>query len=176
MSDNGGSSADGVRVASAVAGRLRLRGVGRLGHEQLAAVAEAMGSWPEIRSAQMRPQSGSLIVSFDPAHASNVADGLQALGVDPRAKAPAPRRDPATTVAGAVSGANREVARRLDGVDLRTLVPLGLGLLAARRAVRADDRLADAPWYVLAWYASETFLKFHGGAGAPGTSPANKEQ
>ncbi len=176
MSGSGDSSASGVRVASAIAGRLRLRAVGVPGREHLAAVADAMGSWPEIRSAQLRSQSGSLVVSFDPAHASSVADRLRALGIEPTARAPAVHRDPATAIEGTVSAANRALAGRLEGTDLRTLVPLGLGLLAARRAMRADDRLADAPWYVLAWYASETFMKFHGGATTPDSVPGSKEQ
>ncbi|MBA2638232.1 MAG: hypothetical protein H0U79_08460 [Solirubrobacterales bacterium] len=115
-------------------------------------------------------------MSFDPEHASNVADGLHALGVDSTAKAPAVHGDPATAVASAVSGANRAVAHRLGGTDLRALVPLGLGLLAARRAMRGEERLADAPWYVLAWYASETFMKFHGGATTPTTRLGSEEQ
>ncbi len=53
-------------------------------------------------------------------------------------------------------------------------MPLGLGLLSVRQALRGPDRLGDAPWYLLAWYASETFFKFHG---APETArPAKQEE
>jgi hypothetical protein len=30
-----------------------------------------------------------------------------------------------------------------------------------RQALRGPERLGDAPWYLLAWYASETFFRFH---------------
>ena len=113
--------------------------------------------------AQLRPQSGSLIVNYDSEHASAVTDGLRALGVNPVITEPsAAPGDPTVAVGNAAARANRAVGRRLDGWDLRSLVSLGLGLLAARSAMRRDDRLADAPWYVLAWYASETFMKAHG--------------
>lgn len=156
------SSLSGMRVASAIKGRIRLRAVGAGGRESLASVADAVEDWPEITSAQLRARSGSLVVSFDPKRASTVADGLRELGVDPTADRPPAPSHPAVAIESAVAGANRVVARRLDGLDLRTLVPLGLGLLAARSAMRRDERLADAPWYILAWYASETFLKATG--------------
>lgn len=161
------TSASGVRVASALTGRIRLRAFGGSGHESLASVADAVEDWPEVSSAQLRPQSLSLVLSFDPARASAVTEGLRALGVNSVTARPAVPNDGAVALGSVVAGANRAMARRLDGTDLRTLVPLGLGLLAARRAMRGDDRLADAPWYVLAWYASETFMKFHGRATVP---------
>jgi hypothetical protein len=157
------SSASGVRIASAITGRIRLRAVGASGRESLASVADAVGGLPGITVAQLRPQSGSLIVNYDPEHASAVTDGLRALGVNPVITEPsAAPGDPTVAVGNAAARANRAVGRRLDGWDLRSLVSLGLGLLAARSAMRRDDRLADAPWYVLAWYASETFMKAHG--------------
>ena len=162
MNDSVDSSAGGVRVASVITGRIRLRAVGATGRESLASVADAVGDLPQITAAQLRPQSGSLVVNFDPEHASAVADGLRALGVNPITDQPrAAPVDPTVAIGSAVARANRAVERQLDGWDLRSLVPLGLGLLAARSAMRRDDRLADAPWYVLAWYASETFMKVH---------------
>lgn len=124
-------------------------------------MADAVGDLPQITAAQLRPQSRSLVMSFDPEHASAVAEELRALGVDPITDPPAAPGDPTVAIGSAVARANRAVERQLDGWDLRSLVPLGLGLLAARSAMRRDDRLADAPWYVLAWYASETFMKVH---------------
>ena len=89
-----------------------------------------------------------------------------------RPAAPAPRAaddtDPgAARVLGGLARANELVARRTHGTDLRTLVPVGLGMLALRQFVRGEQRLSGAPWYVLAWYATETFWKFHGGDSPP---------
>lgn len=161
-------AASGLRVASAIPGRIRLRAIDRAGRQRLASLTDELGAWPEVTGVQPRAQSSSLIVRCEPKHAPAVADRLRELGVDPRAGGPSPApRSPAAAIGGAASSANRAVGRRLDGTDLRVLVPLGLGLLAARRAMSGDHRLADAPWYVLAWYASETFWKFRGESWPP---------
>ena len=162
--DGDDSAARGVGVASAVPGRIRLRATDRRGRDRLASLADELGTWPDVTAVHVRSQSSSLVVRFDPEHASAVADRLLELGVAVRPGGPSPvSRSPATAIEVAAGAANRAVGRRLDGTDLRVLVPLGLGLLAARRAMRGDQRLADAPWYVLAWYASETFWRFRGG-------------
>ena len=161
--------ASGVRVVSAVPGRIRLRAVDAEARRRLAAVTEELSTCPEVTSVDLRARSASVVVRFDSAHAGAVTERLRSLGVDPHAVAPS---TPPAGPAAAVASVNRAVQRRLGGTDLRVLVPLGLGLLAARRAMRGEERLADAPWYLLAWYASETFWKFHGGgAPAPAQSP-----
>ena len=166
----------GLRVVSAVPGRIRLR-AGRAGAAHLSALANELGSWPQILAADLRQRSGSLVVRYDPVHATSIADGLLGLGVDLRAGVPlSVPSPPGPAIATAAAAGNAAVARRLCGTDLRTLVPLGLGLLAARRAMRDQERLADAPWYVLAWYASETYLKFHGGAAGAAGQLADSEE
>jgi hypothetical protein len=153
-----------VRVVSAVPGRIRLRATDAGGRRSLPDLAEELGACPEITSAQVRARSACILVRFDPAQASGVVDRLTALGIDVRpAAAPGAGNDPASAVTAAATAVNGAVGRRLEGTDLRVLVPLGLGLMAARRALRGEERLADAPWYVLAWYASEAFSKFNAG-------------
>lgn len=160
-------TASGVRMVSAAPGRIRLRAIDQAGRHGLARLAQELGTWPEVTAVHLRGQSSSVVLRFSPEHATAVTARLLEVGVDVGASAPPPvPRTPAAAVGAAASSANRAVGRRLDGTDLRVLVPLGLGLLATRRAMRGDDRLADAPWYVLAWYASETFWRFHGGAAA----------
>lgn len=155
-----------VRVMSALPGRVRLRGVGAEGRRRLVDLAEELRASPELAEVEVRERSASIVVHFDRAQAGAAADRLLDLGVDLRTGARSGgRTEPATVVTAAAASANDAVRRRLDGTDLRTLVPLGLGLMAARAALRGDHRLADAPWYVLAWYASETFWKFHLGDG-----------
>lgn len=159
------SLASGARVVSAVPGRMRLRAVDAHGSRGLASVVEELSACAEVMSVDLRARSTSLVVRFDPAHTGPVSERLRALGVDLHVDVAS---TPSAGPAAAASSVNRAVQRRLGGPDLRVLVPLGLGLLAARRAMRGDERLADAPWYVLAWYASETLWKFHGvGTSAP---------
>ena len=166
MSDDSVASG-GVEVVSAVPGRIRLRAVDAAGRRALGTVAEQLDTWPEVASVQVRERSASVIARFAPEHAAAVTDALRALGVDAAAGVTRPATDPAALIGGAAATANGAVGRRLNGTDLRLLIPLGLGLLSARSAMHGDQRLGAAPWYVLAWYASETFWKFHGTAPSP---------
>lgn len=169
--------ATGLQLASAVPGRIRLRAIDPAGRQRLGSLADELGSWPDVTGVQVRDQSSSLVVRFAPEDATAVADRLLELGLHQRPSgAPPVSRGPATAIQAATSTANRAVGRRLGGTDLRVLVPLGLGVLAARRAMSGDHRLADAPWYVLAWYASETFWKFRGGVAAAPRQPTDSEE
>ncbi|MDJ0620382.1 MAG: hypothetical protein QNJ63_27195 [Calothrix sp. MO_192.B10] len=48
-----------------------------------------------------------------------------------------------------------------DAIDLRFLFPLSLGVLAARQLIVKGWQLEFIPWYVLAWYAFDSFLKLN---------------
>lgn len=169
-------AAGGLCVVSVTAGRIRVRAVDVSRYRRLVSVAEELDTWPEATSVALRPRSRSLVVRFDPEDATAVADRFLSVGIDLRAGvAVSSPGAPAVTIAAAAATADRVVGRRSGGTDLRLLVPLGLGLLAVRRAMRGKERLADAPWYVLAWYASETFLRFHGRAAAGALAGSEEE-
>jgi hypothetical protein len=158
-----------AQVASSLPGRLRLRladGVWR--RDRLAAAAESVGENAEVVGVETRWRSGSLVIEYDPAGAGTLWASLGELGLA-RSGSAATRAEAGTggapaRLAEGLTRVNDVVAWRARGSDLRTLVPVGLGMLALRQLVRGDERLADAPWYVLAWYASETFQRFHGSA------------
>ena len=46
-----------------------------------------------------------------------------------------------------------------DRVDLRTIVPIGFAGLALREIVVNSARLPAIPWYVLLWYAFDSYLR-----------------
>jgi hypothetical protein len=46
-------------------------------------------------------------------------------------------------------------------VDLPTLVAGSLGLIALRQLLTKGVQLDALPWYVLAWYAFDSFIKLH---------------
>ena len=152
-----------ARIASSVPGRLRLRlPASTEGRDRLAAAAGDLEADGELLIADVRPRSGSLVVRYDPAHSVDVWVRLRELGLhvpDAPDDAGTAVVDPSTRVITALKGLDAVVPRAAAGHDLRTLVPLTYGLLAARQFVRGEQRLTEAPWYVLAWYASETFHK-----------------
>ena len=155
-----------ARIASSVPGRLRLRladGADRL--DRIAAAAEMVGARADVIAVEPRWRTGSLVVQYDPAGGEALCASLRELRLGPTAS-PAVRAEAGADqaparVMEALTRANDVVSRRTQGKDLRTLVPLGLGMLALRQLVRGRERLVDAPWYLLAWYAAETFQKFH---------------
>lgn len=150
-------------VVSAVPGRLRIRVArGRSAAGELDRVERALDTIGEVTEVAVRPHARSVVAHFDPRDAAAVTDRLQALGIAPVTDAAGRWGDPAVVVRDAAGVVNGAVARRVPHGDLRTLVPLGLGLVSVRQALRGPDRLRDAPWYLLAWYASETFFRFHG--------------
>ncbi|MDJ0598004.1 MAG: hypothetical protein QNJ37_04080 [Crocosphaera sp.] len=46
-------------------------------------------------------------------------------------------------------------------VDLGVLIPLSFALLAGRQLIVKGWQLGNIPWYVLAWYAFDSFIKLH---------------
>ncbi len=63
-----------------------------------------------------------------------------------------------------VSDVNVDVGRITNGVvDLRLLLPVGLSALAIRQLFTKGLQIDEIPWYTLAWYAFDTFLKFNDG-------------
>ena len=58
---------------------------------------------------------------------------------------------------------NQDVRRATQGaVDLRFLLPLSFAILALRQLVVKGLQFEIIPWYVLAWYAFDSFIKLHG--------------
>ena len=152
-----------AHIASSVPGRLRLRlPANASGRSRLAAAAADLSAHDELLAAESRPRSASLVLHYDPARAVDVWVRLRALGLqlpDPPEEEAAAPADPSKRVMTALRGLDALVPRVAAGHDLRTLVPLTYGLLAARQFVRGEQRLTEAPWYVLAWWASESFQK-----------------
>jgi len=157
-----------LRVLSAIPGRIRLHAPSaRRAPDVLLDVAQELAGRREIVDVVVRSASASLIVRYDPrtTDQTTVAAVLREVGVsaaplERTAPATAPQPSVLATLEDAGSGLNARVMRATDGQDLRALVPLGLGLLALRQAVRGRGRLDDAPWYVVGWYAFDSFWKF----------------
>jgi hypothetical protein len=155
-------------VVSAIPGRLRFRLTGRSrSGEELRRVSEALEELTGVSEAKASERTGSVLVRYEPGAVGpeDLGARLSGLGLELR---------PATSTA-PPSGAGRVAtgARALDdlvqqgtgGLELRLLVPVGLGLLAARQALVAGHELRRAPWYVLGWYAFDSFLKLNGAPG-----------
>lgn len=92
----------------------------------------------------------------DPAAMSQVAEQLQATAYDWNAQAQA------------FTGGQ---------LDLRLLLSMGLGAIALSQLMRRGLQLDAMPWYVMAWYAFDTFVKLHPAPAAqPEAYPAAQQR
>jgi len=72
------------------------------------------------------------------------------------------RSEVARDLMNVLSDCNTEFGRMTDGVvDLQLLVPLGLGALAVRQLIEQGIELDEIPWYTLAWYSFDMFIKLN---------------
>lgn len=70
--------------------------------------------------------------------------------------------DASTEISRIAADLNQRVKRGTKGaVDLRFLLPLSFALLACRQLVVKGLQFEVIPWYVLAWYAFDSFIKLH---------------
>jgi hypothetical protein len=140
--------------------------------EVLRAVRDSVSGQPGIRSVTTEPRTGSALVVFDPREldlqgaVALVQKAHEALAeVLPPSLQTATEREAsvvAETLTAALGRADRTVLRATHGVvDLRMTVPIGLAGLSARQLLRYGLRFRAIPWYTLAYYAFDTFIKLH---------------
>jgi hypothetical protein len=81
----------------------------------------------------------------------------------------------AVEVTKAMVDLNQRVKRITNGaIDLRFLLPLSLGSLAVRQLLIRGLQLDLIPWYVLAWYAFDSFIKLHDTTAIAATRPRSQ--
>ena len=113
---------------------------------------------------RVSPRTASIAVRYerDETAVGDLLGALADAGLTVRSE-PAPKEVAAwgALLIKAASGADRQLRPARNGADLRLLVPLALGALSARQALRDAPGLERAPWYVLAWYAFASFVKLN---------------
>jgi len=157
-----------VQVVHASPGRIRVK-VPRSAVDSAALrdAERALSAQPGVQQVRVNPTAASVVVNYDPEVASLPAlfaaiarAGVTIEPVDARKEGHRSTDGlylgkPVVKVAGA---ANKGVASLTGGaLDLRVLVPVGLGALALREIL--SGRLGAAPWYTLLWWTFDSFLK-----------------
>ncbi len=158
-----------ARIVSAIPGRLRLKVPRKRGMlEEMQRIADALTSRSGVSDVQINPQTGSILIHYDPERGSldDLRSALQHLGIIINQET---TNEVLLSPGGGASQASVNLTRSLDNLntrvgratnelaDLRLLVPLGLGALTVRQIVRHGLKLNDVPWYVAGWYAFQTF-------------------
>ncbi len=159
-----------TKVVSNTPGRLRLRiAQPQRSTTKMQHLVENLEAQPNISQVRMNVHHGSITIQHDLSEDSlkNVIATLQDLGVifadiTGFAEITGGKSQAAAEISDAVVDLNRRVKQATNGVvDLRFLFPLGLATLSIRQLLTKGLQLDTIPWYVLAWYAFDSFIKLH---------------
>jgi hypothetical protein len=162
-------------IPHSVPGRVRLKITGD--DKEVADVLDAVQRVRDehgVSSVRTDVRTGSALLLYDPesldleAAVDLLRKAHQALEglVPPAVLEPVERS--ASHVAVAVRArfghADESVLRATRGVvDLRMLLPIGLAGLSIRQFLRTGPNLKAIPWYALAYYSFDSFIKLHWG-------------
>ena len=169
-----------ARLVHAVPGRVRIRLDPReLTEEFGRELLTALTGLPDVQDVRITPRTGSVVITYDPASLDtprliDLTRRTSLLAVTPAARAEAAR--PPSLTAQRVIQTFGEVDARLAELsngrwDLRSVVPFLFSSLALRQALRDFGSIGAAPWYVLAWYAFDSFWKLNERQRARATEP-----
>jgi hypothetical protein len=159
-----------AQIVSRTPGRIRLR-VAHPHRQQhkIEPITKALKERLEIDRVKTNLKNGSITVyhgqgrrSFDDIKAVLKDIGVVFLEITESIPLPTGKSQAATEVSNAVFDLNRRVKKATNGaVDLRFLLPLSFSALAIRQLLIKGLQLEIIPWYVLAWYAFDSFIKLH---------------
>lgn len=169
-------SATSARVTHAIPGRMRVRvsAVNDADQDQVLGALAQLSSQPGVTSVTTDSKTGSALIAFDPdeldldSAMELVRSAHEALAdiMPPALNAVVDRTasDAAMRVQERFTQVDQRVMRATHGaVDLRMLVPIGLAGLSIRQVMRQGLDVKSMPWYMLAYYSFDTFIKLHSG-------------
>lgn len=160
-----------THIVSNTPSRTRIRvSAKRRTPQEMNRITKTLQALPNVCSVRPNLQTGSIIIHHDRSAevVENLAASLRDLGVilfhtsDVELPEIVGKSGVASNLVQAVADLNQRVGQSTDGVvDLRSLIPLGLGGLAIYQLLRKGWQFETAPWYVLAYYAFDSFIKLH---------------
>ncbi len=158
-----------TKIVSDTSGRLRLRIAQKnRKSEDIQKIVAALKAHPNITQVQTNISQGSITIKHEGEDSrGNTIAALKDLGIIFGDIAEG-KSEAAAEVSNAVVDLNKRVRESTDGlVDLRFLFPLGLGCLSIRQLMAKGLQIDIIPWYVLAWYSFDSFLKLHAASMSP---------
>lgn len=155
-----------TKIISDTPGRLRLRvAPGNRQAEKMQHIANFLTAQPHISQVRTNIHHGSILIHHDGQDGTlaEISATLRDIGII-FADITQGKTEAATGISNALIDLNQRVERATDGtVDLGFLFPFGLSILAMRQLIVKGLQLEVIPWYVLAWYAFDSFLKLNTG-------------
>lgn len=136
--------------------------------DEMARIVHALKEHPQVVDIRPNVHTGSIVIyhAEDEETLNDIQAILQDLGIILGDIIDVPivegKSKVAADLTNAISDLNQRVGQASGGVvDLRFLLPLGLGTLAIHQLLRNGWQLETVPWYVLAWYSFDSFIKLH---------------
>ncbi|ACB51738.1 hypothetical protein cce_2389 [Crocosphaera subtropica ATCC 51142] len=158
-----------TEILSITPGRIRIRVPSFSRHiDSINLIIVSLKNQLAIESVRSNFQIGSLTIfyNFQSLKAVEIFDKLRELGLSFSEKStqsliPIPHpSQTAIQVTQITKNVNQHIQQASNNiVDLRVLIPLSFGLLAWRQLILKGWQLETIPWYVLAWYAFDSFIK-----------------
>ncbi|MBE9198625.1 MULTISPECIES: HMA2 domain-containing protein [unclassified Nodularia (in: cyanobacteria)] len=153
-----------TKIISDTPGRLRLRISQAHRHpREIQRIAHVLKAQSHISQVRTNISHGSIIINHDGKDGTleNVLTTLLDLGVT-FADITEGNSEAAEDMKSTIINLNKRLEQATSGeVDLRFLFPLGLSLWAVRQVIVQGLQLEIIPWYVLAWYAFDSFIKLN---------------
>lgn len=172
-------------IVSHTSGRMRVRlQQDHRDPDALETIEDRLSEHPAVASVSTNARTGSVLVQYD--HHQLTKDDLKELlwdaglvarellgaeeipedlgrdEADSANTAAAPHSTTATTLLDALTDLDNRVSKLTNGkLDIKLLVPTGLGLLALRQIAINGLGLGQVPGYVLLWYTFDSFYKLH---------------
>lgn len=139
--------------------------------EKMARVAAALQSHPDVDNVQYNAQTGSILVHHNPHHRSlkQFEDIMKDFGVifadvtgNTDILSLGGTSESSFDLTTALSDLNQQVSLATNGVvDLRYVLPLGLGALAVLQLLTFGWQFEIVPWFVLGYFAVDSYIKLN---------------
>ena len=153
--------ADHTQIVSSTGRRTRIRLSSKRRHpNEMARIARVLEASPQVSSVLANLNTGTIIVHHTEEALEDIKSRLQDMGVILMAAAGV--ETSAMSLADAISDLEKHLSLGTrDLLDLKLLVPLGFGVLAVLQLARQGLQIGSAPWYLLAYFAFESYVKLH---------------
>ena len=153
--------AEHTKIVSSTPGRTRIKvSRKRRNPEEMARLAEALQASPDVSEVRTNLYAGTLIVHHKEKTLADIKSELKDLGVIVMA-ASGMETSP-LSLTDAVSDLQNQIGPAVANLlDFKLLVPLGFGALAALQLARRGLEMGGAPWYLLAYFAFESYVKLN---------------
>lgn len=153
--------ADHTEIVSSTPRRTRIRvSRKRRNAKEMARLAGTLESFPQVSRVETNLHTGTIIVHHKTPALQQIRSAMKDMGVILMAASGVEM--PAQWLTDAISELDDYLKNASGGVlNLKLMVPVGFGTLAVVQLLRRGFQIEGAPWYILAYFALESFMRLN---------------